>query len=76
MCINDSEHTLLHIRGALMNNMNWDDIRQFLEVLHSGSVTQAAERQGISHTTVSRRISALEKQLEKIYLSVQIPVGL
>ncbi len=48
-----------------MNGMNWDDIRQFLEVLHSGSVTQAAERQGISHTTVSRRISALEKRLGK-----------
>jgi len=46
-----------------MHDMNWNNIRQFLEVLHTGSVTQAAERQGISHTTVSRRISALEKQL-------------
>jgi len=49
-----------------MNRLSWDDLRQFLEVIHSGSVTRAAERQGISHTTVSRRISALEQQLGKI----------
>ncbi len=48
-----------------MHNLDWDDIRHFLEVVRSGSATQAAIRLGINHTTVYRRISALEEQLGK-----------
>jgi len=48
-----------------MHNLNWDDIRHFLEVVRSGSATLAATRLGINHTTVYRRIAALEKQLGK-----------
>ncbi len=48
-----------------MHTLNWNDVRHFLEVVQSGSATRAAARLGINHTTVYRRISALEKQLGK-----------
>ncbi|MEN8179569.1 MAG: LysR family transcriptional regulator [Pseudomonadota bacterium] len=48
-----------------MHGVDWDDIRYFLELVRSGSVTQAAIRLGVNHTTVSRRISALEDRLGK-----------
>lgn len=43
--------------------MDWDNVRHFLEVVHTGSVTRAAKRLGVNQTTVSRRISALEHEL-------------
>lgn len=48
-----------------MHNIDWDDVRYFLEVVRSGTITQAATRLGVSHTTVSRRITSLEKQLDR-----------
>ncbi len=42
---------------------NWDDYRFFLAVIRAGSVSGAAETLNINHTTVSRRISALEARL-------------
>jgi DNA-binding transcriptional LysR family regulator len=48
-----------------MHTLDWDDIRHFLEVVRSGSAIQAAIRLGINHTTVYRRISALEDRLGK-----------
>jgi len=48
-----------------MHGVDWNDIRYFLEVVRSGSVTQAAIRLGVNHTTVSRRITALEEHLGK-----------
>ncbi len=48
-----------------MHNVDWDDIRHFLEVVRCGSATQAAVRLGVNHTTVYRRISALEDRLGK-----------
>lgn len=48
-----------------MHGVDWNDIRYFLEVVRSGSVTQAAIRLGVNHTTVSRRITALEDRLGK-----------
>lgn len=43
--------------------MNWDDIRYFLAVCREGSVSGAGARLGVTHTTVSRRVSALETKL-------------
>lgn len=43
--------------------MDWDHLRFFAELAHSASVVGAARRLGVEHTTVSRRIQALEKQL-------------
>jgi len=48
-----------------MHRLNWDDVRHFLEVVRSGSAPRAAAKLGINHTTVYRRISALEEQLGK-----------
>ena len=39
---------------------NWDDIRYFLEIARAGSVTAAARVLGVNHSTVSRRLRALE----------------
>lgn len=43
--------------------MDWDNLRFFLELSRAGRLTTAARRLGVDHTTVSRRIQALEKQM-------------
>ena len=43
--------------------MNWDDLKVFLSVADAGSVRGAAKNLGISHSTVSRRLDALETDL-------------
>lgn len=43
---------------------NWDDLRFFLELARQGKLVQAAMRLHVDHTTVSRRISALEEKLD------------
>lgn len=42
---------------------NWDDLRFFLAVARSGTLTAAAVQTGTEHTTVGRRIQALEEGL-------------
>ncbi|MFV0679105.1 LysR family transcriptional regulator [Ottowia sp.] len=42
--------------------MDWDNLRFFLEVARTGTLTAAARRLGVDHTTVARRLRALEKQ--------------
>lgn len=44
--------------------VDWDNLRYFLELSRGGKLTVAARRLGVDHTTVSRRIQALEKSLE------------
>ena len=43
---------------------NWNDLRYFLELSRQGKLLRAAARLHVDHTTVSRRITALEKQLD------------
>ena len=43
--------------------MDWDNLRYFLELARSGTLAGAARRLGVEHTTVSRRIQSLEKQM-------------
>ncbi len=43
---------------------DWNDLRYFLEVARRGKLTAAAIRLGVDHTTVSRRITALEHSLD------------
>jgi len=43
--------------------MNWDDLRFFLAVAHSASLSQAGRRLGVSQPTVSRRLAAMEVRL-------------
>jgi len=48
-----------------MHNIDWEHLKYFLEVVRAGSVSQAAQRLQVNQTTVSRRISSLEKSLGK-----------
>src|SRR5260370_30511299 len=43
--------------------IDWDDVRYFLAVARGGSVRAAADRLGVNHSTVLRRIAQLEKHL-------------
>ena len=43
--------------------IDWDDVRYFLAVGRGGSVRAAAERLGVNHSTVLRRIAQLEERL-------------
>jgi DNA-binding transcriptional LysR family regulator len=46
-----------------MQSINWDDLRYCLAVVREGSVSAASRKLDVNHTTVSRRISALEAEL-------------
>ncbi|BEU96538.1 LysR family transcriptional regulator [Acidovorax sp. DW039] len=43
--------------------MDWDHFRFYLELARNGTLAGAARRLGVEHTTVSRRIQTLEKQM-------------
>lgn len=40
--------------------LDWDDVRAFLAVAETGTLSGAAEKLGVTHSTVARRISELE----------------
>ncbi len=43
--------------------MNWDDMRLFLAVARTGSISGAAKQLEVQHSTVSRRIRSFEEKL-------------
>jgi DNA-binding transcriptional LysR family regulator len=43
---------------------DWNDLRYFLELSRQGKLVRAAARLHVDHTTVSRRITTLEKHLD------------
>jgi len=43
--------------------MNWDDLRFFLALSREGTLSGAGKALAVKHTTVARRISALEEKL-------------
>jgi DNA-binding transcriptional LysR family regulator len=43
--------------------MNWDTLQVFLAVARTGRISAAARRLGVEHTTVARRLTALEADL-------------
>jgi len=43
--------------------MEWGDVRYFLALARAGSLSAASRRLGVEHTTVSRRVDALESAL-------------
>ena len=43
--------------------LDWDNVRYFLAVARGGSVRAAAERLGVNHSTVLRRVAQLEQRL-------------
>ena len=46
-----------------MHNVDWDNLRTFLAVARSGRISAAARRLRVDHTTISRRLAALEEEL-------------
>jgi DNA-binding transcriptional LysR family regulator len=46
------------------NRINWDDYFYFLQVARLGSLNAASKALGVNHSTVLRRINALEEKLE------------
>jgi len=44
--------------------MQWDDLRIFLAVARDGSISGAARRLSVEHSTVSRRIRSLEQRFK------------
>jgi len=54
--------------------MNWDDLRFVLVVNEVGSLAKASQRLGVDHTTVGRRIEAMERAL-KVRLFTRTPAG-
>jgi DNA-binding transcriptional LysR family regulator len=54
--------------------IDWDDVRYFLAVAREGSVRAAAERLGVNHSTVLRRIAQLEERLG-VRLFEKLPSG-
>jgi DNA-binding transcriptional LysR family regulator len=43
--------------------MDWDNLRFFLELARTGTLVGAGRRLAVDHTTVARRIQALEKEI-------------
>lgn len=54
--------------------IDWDDVRYFLAVARGGSVRAAAERLGVNHATVLRRIAQLEERLG-VHMFERLPSG-
>lgn len=48
---------------AMMHSMDWDDLRYVLAVSRDQSLSLAGSRLGVSHTTVGRRVRAIEDAL-------------
>jgi DNA-binding transcriptional LysR family regulator len=57
-----------------MADFDWNDLRAFLAVARTGRLTAAAGRLGVDHSTLSRRIAALEHGL-KAKLFDRSPTG-
>jgi DNA-binding transcriptional LysR family regulator len=54
--------------------IEWDDVRYFLAVSRGGSVRAAAERLGVNHSTVQRRVAQLEERLG-VHMFEKLPSG-
>jgi DNA-binding transcriptional LysR family regulator len=53
----------MQIGGAVMHGFDWNDLRIFVSIAERGSLGAAARALGVNHTTIARRIQALEKRL-------------
>ncbi|MFC0339158.1 LysR family transcriptional regulator [Paracoccus niistensis] len=43
--------------------MEWDDLRHFVELVRAGTLSGAAKRMDVTHTTISRRLQRLEQRI-------------
>lgn len=54
--------------------LDWDDIKLFLALMRTGNVRAAAATLGVSHSTVARRVDAMEEKLA-VRLFERLPTG-
>ena len=57
-----------------MIHFDWNDLQSFLAMARTGRLTVAARRMGVDHSTLSRRISALESAMQ-VKLFERRPAG-
>lgn len=69
------EDVTTHSTCANMHNMNWDDLRILESCAKNGSFARASEDLGMSHTSISRRMTQLENSLN-ISLLHRTPTGI
>jgi DNA-binding transcriptional LysR family regulator len=48
---------------AAVDDFNWDDLRYFLRAVQTKTLAGAARSMGVEHTTIGRRLTALERAL-------------
>ena len=60
---------------AAEGDLDWDDLRYFLRAAQAGTLAGAARAMGVEHSTIGRRLSALERTLGAP-LVVRAPDGL
>jgi len=69
MCVNSRKQTLTvqkstdKISHAVPATVAWDDIRFYLAVARAGSLSAAARLLEVEHSTVARRVAALEARI-------------
>ncbi len=54
----------MHISFAVLPMLNSADLQLFLAILREGNMVAAGRRAGIDHSTVARRLTALEQSLD------------
>jgi DNA-binding transcriptional LysR family regulator len=47
----------------LLNQLGWDDLRLVLAIFRAGTLSGAARALGVTHSTVFRRLGAIERQI-------------
>lgn len=50
-------------KNAQVGDMNWDDMKFFLAVARTGSISGGAKHLKVQHSTVSRRLRSLEEKM-------------
>ena len=55
-------------------DLEWNDVRLVLAVCRAGTLSGAARALGINHSTVFRRIGAIEKKIQ-VRLFERLPTG-
>ncbi|PZQ64360.1 MAG: LysR family transcriptional regulator [Phenylobacterium zucineum] len=59
----------------IRSGLDWDDVRVFLAVARTGSLSAAARALRVNHTTISRRLAKLEEDLDGGRLLERSPDG-
>jgi DNA-binding transcriptional LysR family regulator len=54
------------MQRRILMALNWDDMRYFLALCRKSSFVAAANELRVTHSTVSRRISALEDSMQTL----------